>query len=762
MKIVLKYNVKKYYKYLFDKLYMSKPIQINKKNELTASMIINQTSELSSTPVNKIYKWVDDSLVDACTICNNKFSIINRKHHCRCCGRIFCSTCLNYKIFIPKDYSLLHIKDSNEKDDDDEDEIIKINTINKIIKSTKIIKDDKIKLSQKEKQPDKVCKTCNDNIIRYNDVNRIMKSFKFLKLDIDLLNHMRGVCKIWTEFADFRINKLRELQYSLPNHKFTKLEKKLLLDNYKYIINHPKYLIQLLKSINYSSYKDIKLYLPLIINQLNENKSENKNTSCKKMMCTRNCMKYNDMSCEDALNLLGNNIESIDIRSFAINCFTNISFENLLCYLPYLVFNMQFETIEFPIIGNFLMSKLKTINETEKLIYSNELYWEFKIQLEQISNEKIKKMYEYFMQTLLTNIPTSIKNRLYESDKFVKFMQNLKNEKDEKVINHNLANIKVKDIIIPLHPEFECESIDIKGIHIKPSNSQPIILPLTCYLKNDPDKKLFKYTVMYKFEDIRKDQSIISMIKIIKSILMQEEELSLDFVTYKTRPTGCNHGFIEIVPNSYTIRYIKEVGGYTIQNFIIENNKESSINTIRQKFLKSCAIYCVITYIFGIGDRHLDNIMLTTNGTLFHIDYGFILGNDPKLLTTPTMRIPYDIVEALGGNNSEYFKGFKQLCYTMYGCLRRHINLFINIFTILNKNTKIYNSDELIYDELIKRLMPGENSKITEIQLYNIINDSSKSIQHNVIDIFHHYNKTYLSNIVSSSISYIKSWNPFH
>jgi hypothetical protein len=37
--------------------------------------------------------WVDDKAVTACTLCACKFTLINRRHHCRSCGTIICSKC---------------------------------------------------------------------------------------------------------------------------------------------------------------------------------------------------------------------------------------------------------------------------------------------------------------------------------------------------------------------------------------------------------------------------------------------------------------------------------------------------------------------------------------------------------------------------------------------------------------------------------------------------------------------------------------------
>ena len=45
--------------------------------------------------------WLPDESQHTCTSCNSKFDLMNRKHHCRACGRIFCGACSNNKMELP-------------------------------------------------------------------------------------------------------------------------------------------------------------------------------------------------------------------------------------------------------------------------------------------------------------------------------------------------------------------------------------------------------------------------------------------------------------------------------------------------------------------------------------------------------------------------------------------------------------------------------------------------------------------------------------
>lgn len=46
--------------------------------------------------------WIPDELVLACPKCDAHFSPIVRRHHCRVCGGVFCSSCTSFKAIIPR------------------------------------------------------------------------------------------------------------------------------------------------------------------------------------------------------------------------------------------------------------------------------------------------------------------------------------------------------------------------------------------------------------------------------------------------------------------------------------------------------------------------------------------------------------------------------------------------------------------------------------------------------------------------------------
>lgn len=49
-------------------------------------------------------RWTPDGETSHCKICNSEFDLINRKHHCRHCGFIFCQNCSSRKAMLPMEF----------------------------------------------------------------------------------------------------------------------------------------------------------------------------------------------------------------------------------------------------------------------------------------------------------------------------------------------------------------------------------------------------------------------------------------------------------------------------------------------------------------------------------------------------------------------------------------------------------------------------------------------------------------------------------
>jgi phosphatidylinositol-4,5-bisphosphate 3-kinase len=248
---------------------------------------------------------------------------------------------------------------------------------------------------------------------------------------------------------------------------------------------------------------------------------------------------------------------------------------------------------------------------------------------------------------------------------------------------------------LPLNPEVYFKGLRVESCRVMSSKKMPLWLSFQNATPNSPP-----FTVLYKAgDDLRQDQLTLQVLKVIDR-LWKEAGLDLCMNVYGCVSTGFEQGMIEVVENSNTIGKITAGKASHFKKFQAFYNvydhrvlkkwlrsKGHPAKVWEQNFLKSCAAYCVVTYVLGIGDRHNDNIMLKEDGQLFHIDFGHFLGNFKSKLGIKRERAPFIFTPAmaavLGGTSGTLFKEFEKLCCTSYNILRKYSNLLITLFSLM-------------------------------------------------------------------------------
>ncbi|XP_052794304.1 phosphatidylinositol 3-kinase catalytic subunit type 3-like isoform X2 [Mya arenaria] len=231
---------------------------------------------------------------------------------------------------------------------------------------------------------------------------------------------------------------------------------------------------------------------------------------------------------------------------------------------------------------------------------------------------------------------------------------------------------------LPLDPDIKVNAIEPTSATLFKSNLMPCRLT---FRTNEGGQ----YVTLFKHgDDLRQDQLILQMFTLMDRLL-KKENLDLKLTPYKTLATSTKHGFVQFIESQPVADVLEKEG--TIQNYFrklapSEGSTYGIVPEVMDNYIKSCASYCVVTYLLGVGDRHLDNLMLCSSGKLFHIDFGYILGRDPKPLPPP-MKLSKEMVDAMGGTTSDHFKDFKLHCFTAFLALRRSANLILNLFSLM-------------------------------------------------------------------------------
>uniref|UniRef100_H3C5K7 Si:rp71-17i16.5 n=1 Tax=Tetraodon nigroviridis TaxID=99883 RepID=H3C5K7_TETNG len=252
------------------------------------------------------------------------------------------------------------------------------------------------------------------------------------------------------------------------------------------------------------------------------------------------------------------------------------------------------------------------------------------------------------------------------------------------------------EFLLPLDPRVKAGRILLDKCKVMASKKKPLWLEFSAMpspIATAPVGLIFK-----EGDDLRQDMLVIQTLVVMDSI-WQEKSLDLNLVPYGCIATGHNVGMIEVVRKAVTIAAIqRSVGGTTgafRNNALYEwlrskGPPEGIHHTTVERFVKSCAGYCVATYVLGIGDRHNDNIMISTHGNLFHIDFGHILGNTKHFLGMNREHVPFvltpDFLYVMGGakgRSSLWIQAFRDTCTKAYLTLRAHSRLLITLFSLM-------------------------------------------------------------------------------
>nr|KAF6338367.1 phosphatidylinositol-4,5-bisphosphate 3-kinase catalytic subunit gamma [Pipistrellus kuhlii] len=262
----------------------------------------------------------------------------------------------------------------------------------------------------------------------------------------------------------------------------------------------------------------------------------------------------------------------------------------------------------------------------------------------------------------------------------------------------NLQNLNLpKSFRVPYDPGLIAGALVVEKCKVMASKKKPLWLEFKCAdptaLSNETIGIIFKHG-----DDLRQDMLILQILRIMESI-WEIESLDLCLLPYGCISTGDKIGMIEIVKDATTIAKIQQstvgnTGAFkdeVLNHWLKEKCPiEEKFQAAVERFVYSCAGYCVATFVLGIGDRHNDNIMITETGNLFHIDFGHILGNYKSFLGINKERVPFVltpdflfVMGTSGKKTSLHFQKFQDVCAKAYLALRHHTNLLIILFSMM-------------------------------------------------------------------------------
>ncbi|KAE9389318.1 phosphatidylinositol 3-kinase [Gymnopus androsaceus JB14] len=368
---------------------------------------------------------------------------------------------------------------------------------------------------------------------------------------------------------------------------------------------------------------------------------------------------WTEIATDEALELLGpGNVDS-RVLAFSVRQLMRADDEELLLYLLQLVQALKFESAATDQRSSRSATNAISYDDSG-LTFRGECKTRYSVENGSDRRELLRRQGQ-LVETLAKRareLYISKNSSIRKKDRLQALLADSKN---------NLSSMP--PLPLPLNPQIEITGIIPKKSSVFKSAMYPLLLTFQC---SDGTE----CPVIFKDgHDMRQDQLVL------------QENLALKLTPYAVLATGPMQGMAQFMPSKMIAAIVSEHGN-VLSYLRAEYPDEGSVGTwgiepgVIDTFVRSCAGYCVVTYLLGVGDRHLDNLLVAPDGHFFHVDFGYIFGRDPKPFP-PAVKVCKEMVDGMGGTQSAQYMRFKSFCFTAFTILRKSANLILNLIALI-------------------------------------------------------------------------------
>ena len=655
--------------------------------------MMSRTPDVNTDMLPNMARWIPDAEAIACAECEVAFSFFLRRHHCRVCGRVFCADCTSNKAALP----LLMV------------DLVAREPVASGVAMMSASSPTSAALSTwwwegraggtRQRSAVRLCTDCFEQTRKTRQAEPIANVFLVLGQrgwDLTVLDWptLALVNTRWRDAARLLIGAWRKMQHAAAWQKRPEsgLLARMLRANASVVAGHGRW--EML-----AAQRGVRVA---------DRRAGAAATGCAALLCNRYCAgNAGRMTPEDCIETLMTSGGEGRVKDMAVRSLLEANPAEAEAYGAAL---LRIASTNHSLVDSLLIPMGRRSEA-----FAHVIYWQARSRGTSLPAVR---------ERMVAGMPQGVSRRLGDSDLWAQSLElALRRGTDPDYRKTLLASWNGRKPCLPGRPDVRVLEVIAEQLVEKGSASSPGIVP--CSVERDGQRELMY--VMLKRESVANDAAVQEALKLFGMHVEAELGRALPCVTYTVTPLSSESGLVVLVPGSRTL-YSLEASNVTLLNHVLTCSPTRVVAEARSRLVESCALYCVASLALGFGDRHLENILITDDGALFHVDYGFILGCEPGAkaalaAAAPKLRLTTQIVEALGGEQSDDFRKFIALCGDLYGIAKRRANVFYYALWSLVADGTVFEEDLRMH--VLTALAPDETREETQVQIERTIHSAT-------------------------------------